>query len=254
MTDDVHIPVAGHDAHDAMQDHGAAHGHDGHSQLGAGYGRPLAVPQPGRVPYTLSGDFLEVCDCFTICPCWTGRSPDNGECTGVFAWAIREGQIDGLDMAGRRVVSVSTHEGHRDGADQQVLLFVDDGAGDKEARLLVGTFSGIFGGPLGDLGRILGTLLGAARAKIELDLSGRRARLSVGRVIAAESTPVIGATGRATQLSDARLSAVLGDPAEVGVARSLKVALPWHGLDIDLRERSAMRGPFAYTHDPAREA
>ena len=36
-------------------------------------------------PYRIEGHFLEVCDCFTICPCWSGREPDDAACSGVFA-------------------------------------------------------------------------------------------------------------------------------------------------------------------------
>lgn len=237
--------------HAAAGRRNAATGHGGTAHGGTGQAKALEVPAPRLVPYDLSGDFLEVCDCFTICPCWTGRSPDDGECTGVFAWAVAEGTIDGVDVGGRTVVSVSTHEGHRDSSHQRVLLFVDEGTDDGQAPLLLGAFAGLFGGPLGDLGRILGTLLAAARAEIAVDLWGARARLTVGRVIEAESAPVLGPAGAPTTLSGARLSVVLGDPAEVGVARRLKMALPWYGLDLDLRGRSAMRGAFAYRHEPA---
>ena len=40
-------------------------------------------PPPVSTKYDMSGTFLEVCDCRNICPCWTGDSPDEGECTGV---------------------------------------------------------------------------------------------------------------------------------------------------------------------------
>ena len=45
-----------------------------------------------RRPYAMQGAFLEVCDCWTICPCWTGRGPDEDVCTGVFAWVIEDGR------------------------------------------------------------------------------------------------------------------------------------------------------------------
>jgi len=48
-------------------------------------------PVTRAAPYRFRGTFYEACDCYTICPCWTGGAPDDGGCTGVFAWAIEAG-------------------------------------------------------------------------------------------------------------------------------------------------------------------
>lgn len=203
-----------------------------------------------EVAYELKGDFLEVCDCFTICPCWTGRSPDEGICTGVFAWVIQTGNIDGIGVSGRTVVSVSTHEGNRDQAHQRVQMFIDEPASNAEIEALAPTFAGLRGGPLGDLGRILGELLGVERRAIQVETEGRRTRLTVGRSIEAETQSIVGPNGEPMALSNARLSTVLGNPAEVGLASRFRVGMPGSGIDLDLRGRSAMRGTFSYRHDP----
>jgi len=98
--------------------------------------------------YGFSGRFYEACDCFTVCPCWTGRAPDEDACTGVFAWAIDQGSIDGIDVSGRTVASVSTHSGHRDQAHQRVLVFIDADASPQTARVLAEAMTGMLGGPL----------------------------------------------------------------------------------------------------------
>lgn len=217
---------------------------------------PPASPDPQApaarlAPYALRGQFLEVCDCHTICPCWTGRAPEEDVCTGVFAWVIEAGQIDGVDVAGQRAVSVSTHQGHRDNGHQRVMIFVGDEASDAQASAMAGAFSGRFGGPLGELATLLGELLAVERAPIDVSLGKRRATLSVGRRIAAEATSLVGPDGQATTLANARLSSVLGSPAEVGISQRFKVGLPGRGIDLDLRGRSAMRGAFDYRHAPA---
>jgi hypothetical protein len=202
------------------------------------------------VAYQLEGDFLEVCDCFTICPCWTGRSPDEEVCTGVFAWVIAKGEIDDVRVAGRTVVSISTHEGHRDQAHQRVHIFVDEAASDAEIGVLAPTFAGLRGGPLGDLGRILGELHSVERKAIRVETEGRRTRLTVDRSIEAEAQTMVGPNGEIMTLANARLSSVLGNPAEVGVASRFRIGMPGTGIDIDLHDRSAMRGAFAYRHNP----
>lgn len=218
-------------------------------------GMPVPGPDLERrdVAYDLQGDFLEVCDCFTICACWTGGAPDEGECTGVFAWVIGQGSIDGVGVAGRTVVSVSTHEGHRDQAHQRVQIFVDEAASDAEVAVLAPTFAGLRGGPLGDLGRILGVLDAVERKSIQVAIDGARAKLTVGRSIEASTRLLVGPNGQIMTLANAKLSTVLGNPAEVGVASRFRVGMPGSGIDLDLRGRSAMRGAFAYRHEPTKQ-
>jgi hypothetical protein len=210
----------------------------------------VPVPLHAReVDYALRGNFLEFCDCYTVCPCWVDRAPDDGTCTGVFAWVVTEGTIDGLDVSGHTAVSVSTHEGHRESAQQRVMLFVDDDTSEAQAQALAGAFCGRFGGPLGELSSLLGTMLGVERAKIDVQWGTCGSQLTVGRRIAADAVNNVGSTGKVTTLSDGRLSTVLGTPAEVGVARRLRIGLPEQGIDLDLRGRSAMRGHFRYRND-----
>jgi hypothetical protein len=211
---------------------------------------PTTELVPRIAPYAFNGQFYEACDCFTVCPCWTGGAPDDDECTGVFAWAIDKGSIDGVDVSGRRVASVSTHTGHREQAKQGVLIFVDEDASPEAAKVLAEAVTGLLGGPLGELARLLGKLIAVEYAEIRLDTDGHQTSLSVGRKIVVAGSSLTAPDGRVTTLSDARLSDVLGSPSEVGVTRRFRVALPGHGLDVDLRGRSSMRGAFSYTHRP----
>jgi hypothetical protein len=214
----------------------------------------MAPLEQREAPYRFKGAFYEACDCYTICPCWTGDAPDEGECTGVFVWDIEDGKIDGIDVKGRRAVSVSQHQGHRDEASQHVVLFVDPEANAEQAEILAAALSGKLGGPLGQLAEILGELIGVERAEINLERQGRKTKLTVGRRIQVEGTASEGPGGEATTLSGGKLSAVLGSPAEVGVSRRFRVGLPAQAMDLDLRGRSTMSGRFAYDYTPEKEA
>jgi hypothetical protein len=199
-------------------------------------------------PYHFQGRFYEACDCFTICPCWTGNSPDEDECTGVFAWEIEKGHIDGVDVAGCSAVSVSHHLGHRENASQQVMMFVDPKATPEQTEALVSALSGQMGGPLGELSYLLGTLIGIEKAQITFKRKDRTTKLTVGKLIQVEGTSSLGSAGRGIMLSNGQLSTVLGSPAEVGVSDRFKVGLAAHGMDLDLRDRSTMSGRFSYLH------
>jgi hypothetical protein len=204
---------------------------------------------PGNAAaYRLSGDFVELCDCYSVCPCWIGLDPDEDRCTGVFGWAIDSGEVGGVDVSGRRVVSVSFHAGHRNTGDQRVSVFVDEGASDGQFDTLVALFTGDLGGPLGELRRLMGSLLSAERAPIAVEVAGRTMSITVGRRVSGDGTILTGADGETTELRHGRLSNVLGPRADVGVSSTLSVQLPDIG-SVEVRSRSAMRGSFTYEHD-----
>jgi FtsP/CotA-like multicopper oxidase with cupredoxin domain len=203
-----------------------------------------------QAPYRIRGLFYEACDCFTVCPCWMGNNPDGGECTGVFAWEIEQGSIDGVDVTGLKAVSVSHHVGDRDEAKQRVVIFVDDRATRQQADALAAAFSGRLGGPLQELADILGQLAGVERAPIELRRDGRVTTLIVDHRIRIEGAANEGPSGRPMALNDGRLSQVLGSPAEVGESGRFRIGLKDHGMEMDVRGRSTMSGRFSYVHTP----
>ena len=209
-------------------------------------------PEVRNAPYRLIGSFYEACDCYTVCPCWTGNNPDEGQCTGIFAWDIEDGSIDGVDVTGLRAVSVSHHTGFRgDEARQRVVIFVDDTATQRQSDALVAAFTGSLGGPLQELADLLGELLAVEHAPVTLRREGRLTTLSVGRSLLVEGTTNEGPSGRRMTLTDGKLSDVLGSPAEVGESWRFRVGLSRHGMDMDLRGRSTMSGGFSYEHTPA---
>ena len=207
-----------------------------------------------KAPYQLRGIFYEACDCYTICPCWLGNSPDGDECTGVFAWQVEKGAIDGVDVSGLRTVSVSYHSGLREGARQRVVIFIDDRTTRQQADALAAAFSGGLGGPLKELADLQGELLGVERATISLRREGRLTVLTVDDRILVEGTANEGPLRRPMALNNGKLSNVLGSPAIVGESGRFRVGLAAHGMELDLRGRSTMSGRFSYNYVPELDA
>jgi hypothetical protein len=206
------------------------------------------------VPYTMRGQFLEVCDCSAPCPCWFGQDADEGECTGIVAWQIEQGEIDGVDVSGLTAVSISQHAGsrgpHGAHAKMKVALIIDEHATDQQAASLGQVFSGELGGPLGELGEMTESAPGIDRATIAFGSDGAKTTLSVSTPRRAETlitsmTPILGATGRITTVADSVMANLLG-LGEVGKASGLTIDLPTHGLDLRVEECSATRGRFSY--------
>ncbi|AVZ71009.1 hypothetical protein SLUN_00805 [Streptomyces lunaelactis] len=202
---------------------------------------PMSLPA-----YRLHGQFLELCDCYTICPCWVGQPPDDGWCTGAFCWSVEEGTIGDVDVAGRSVVSVSFHAGHRDDGGQEVTLFVDDGADDAQFTALASTFTGGYGGPLRELGRLMGVLREATRAPISLTTQDDHLSVTVGRMVSGAGSVMRGGDGAVTELRSGRLSEVLGPRAEVGSTSTFRIDLGGQASSVQVAGRAAMRGPFRY--------
>lgn len=194
--------------------------------------------------YELRGQFLEVCDCYVLCPCWFEESPDEDECTGLVAWLVDQGQIGGVDVSGLASASLSYHTGHRESGHWQVRFYIDDRASSEQEKALFDAFSGALGGPLAELSRLTGKILGSDRARIQIKSDGKGTTLTIDRAIRARMSPVIGGTNRVTTVADGALSDVLGTPVEVGRSSQYRVDVP--DREFDLRGRSATKGRFVY--------
>jgi hypothetical protein len=201
------------------------------------------------VAYEMRGQFLEACDCSVPCPCWFVEDPDEGECTGIIAWHIEQGEIDGVEVTGLTAVSVSQHSGARgapgEHANMRIALIVDERASEEQEQAVARAFTGKLGGPLAELAEMTHDTPEVTHAPIEFRSDGASTRLSVGELVRTEMTPVVGATGRITTIADSVMAEMLG-LGEVGKASTLRFNLSTQGIDLSLENRSATRGRFRY--------
>jgi hypothetical protein len=198
------------------------------------------------VAYELRGLWLEACDCHVMCPCWFEQDPDEGSCTGLTAWHVTKGQIDDVDVSDLTTVSVSYHAGHRGSARMRVALFVDDRATQEQASALERAFTGALGGPLADLAKLVGDVESVQRAPIVFTSGDGATQLSVGQALSLTMTAFTGSTRRVITIADSALATILGTPAEVGKSSQYKLDLGGESFDLDVTDRSANRGRFAY--------
>lgn len=226
--------------------------------------------------YSMSGDFIEACDCTVVCPCWVDNDPVGGHCTGLVAWTITSGTIDRDPVSGCKVVAVSTHLGNRrQGSNSTTMLYIDDrdySGNASHADLLEQlkkAFSGDIDGPLEELASVSGIVVGAEAANIDILHGKGRRRAAEWEVTVSPlllpSVKVVHATGRPKRLDNQQpltlrqtaLSLEFGVPTEgqgegaVTAQDGLKLtvnvgALPAGNLDVI--QRSGMRGEFKYVH------
>ena len=122
--------------------------------------------------WSLKGSYVETCSCELMCPC--NLSFDHGAtydfCRVTLAFHIREGEIDGTDVAGSRsCVIIDTPEGDDRRELAARACSSTSGRRDEQADKLVEVFGGQLGGPMAGLAPLVGEVLGVERARDRAD-------------------------------------------------------------------------------------
>lgn len=132
--------------------------------------------------YEVRGTLLEVCTCDVNCACcWSGDEPSGDACDRVIAWQIDAGDVDGIDVGGITVAMLGMLD--KKGSPVKSMVFLPSTVSDEQADALVALWSGRKGGPMADLARMLGEIVGVERTTIEYRDGGH---LVIGSRIAAE--------------------------------------------------------------------
>jgi hypothetical protein len=128
-----------------------------------------------------------------MCPC--NLSFDHGAtydfCRVTLAFDIREGDIEGTDIAGRKVVLIADTPKVMTEGNWRLGVFIDDDATDEQLDKLVQVFGGQLGGPMGALAPLVGEVVGVERAAFEVDDVGLRHSVRVGDSIDFEIEDVV---------------------------------------------------------------
>jgi len=141
----------------------------------------------------LSGSYVETCSCELMCPCNT--SLDHGAtydfCRVSLVFNVREGDVDGTDIAGRKVALIADTPKVMTDGNWRVGVYIDDGASDEQFEKLVGVFGGQLGGPMAGLAPLIGEMLGVEKASIEVQDDGLRHSVRVGDTIDFEVEDIV---------------------------------------------------------------
>jgi hypothetical protein len=124
--------------------------------------------------WNVTGSYVETCSCELMCPC--NLSMDHGAtydfCRVTLVFNLRDGQIEGTEVGGRRVVLIAETPKVMTEGNWCLGVYVDDGASDEQFDKLVKVFGGQLGGPMGALAPLVGELVGVERAAIEVTDDG----------------------------------------------------------------------------------
>lgn len=143
--------------------------------------------------WNLKGSYVETCSCELMCPC--NLSFDHGAtydfCRVVLAFNIQDGEIEGTDIGGLKVVAIADTPKVMTEGNWRLGLFVDANATDEQAEKLTQVFSGQLGGPMGALAPLVGEVLGVERAQIQVSDDGLRHSVQVGDAIDFEIEDIV---------------------------------------------------------------
>lgn len=211
--------------------------------------------------YKLTGDFVECCDCFTVCPCWVNDTPDEDHCSGLYLWSFAEGsEIDGISVGGMHVAAAAFHAVRSRG---QAIFFIDTRKENQPAfDALRKAFSGkLPGSGFEALHILLGDVLDVRNATIMSKFETGKFAVEVlvdeRQIAKAEGADKNFDPGKMPPMTlrDSALTDELGigsGEVRVQTMGDLTVdvaALP--GGPLYLRGRSGMRGKFCYEQAPS---
>ena len=145
------------------------------------------------VAWNLTGSYIETCSCELMCPC--NLSFDNGAtydyCRVTLVFVVKDGSVDGTDIGGRTVAIIADTPKVMTEGNWKVGVFVDQGASDEAFDKLVKVFSGQLGGPMAGLTPLIGEVLGAQRATIEIVDNGLVHSVRIGDSIDFEIEDIV---------------------------------------------------------------
>ncbi len=159
--------------------------------------------------WKVSGQSLELCNCNMLCPCWLGPegTPDQGWCAGAFAFDVRDGSSDGVNLGGTKVCLTAEWPGNFFLGSGTGRLYIDESASSEQQRELEAILSGRKGGHLEALfGAAISKWLPTRTAKIDIQW-GDNPSVSVGDVGKATLRPIKNPMGQPAHVSGAMAQA-----------------------------------------------
>lgn len=143
--------------------------------------------------WSIEGTYFETCSCELMCPC--NFSFDHGatydHCRVTLVFDIGAGEIEGTDVSGRTIAVIADTPKVMTEGNWRLGMFVDDGASDEQMQKLTAVFGGEMGGPMAGLAPLVGEVLGAERAPIEVVEDGLSHSVRIGEAIDFEVEDIV---------------------------------------------------------------
>jgi hypothetical protein len=194
--------------------------------------------------WSLSGTYIESCNCEAACPCVFLGPPTEGECTVLLAWHVDRGTFDGTSLDGLNVALAVHTPGHMAHTKWDAAVYVDARASAEQEAALVKIFAGQAGGHPAMLASFVGKVLGVKKLPIQFAQKGKTFTLELEHVAELRGEAIAGQGGGDVQISGHPLCVAPGFPATV--ARSTQLTYKDFGMSWNLSQKNAFFSGFAY--------
>lgn len=123
--------------------------------------------------WSVNGDWFDTCKCAIPCPCYFAQPPTSGDCEGVLAWHIRQGNYGQVPLGGLNVLAVGAFAGNIwEGKTKATMgIFIDERADTGQRDALQMIFGGRAGGWPGVFANFIGEVRGIEYARIEFEVA-----------------------------------------------------------------------------------
>jgi hypothetical protein len=153
---------------------------------------------------------LESCSCAQVCPCILGPAkPDQEWCSGVFGMEVTEGNGDGVDLAGAKIVMHFELPGDFVSGIDKAKLYFDPSVSEPQRTQLDSIFHGEQGGLWGGMREAIKEWLPSTVAKIDFG-SGDAPGVTVEGIGQVTLQPIKAEDGAPTMIADAPVIRAFG--------------------------------------------
>lgn len=120
------------------------------------------------------GDWFDVCKCNIPCPCTFAQAPTYGDCDGVLAYHIKNGNYGETPLDGLNVMMIGGFKGNiwAGGVKAKMGFFFDERGDSKQREALQMIFTGKAGGFMGEFAKLIGEIRGTEFVPIKFEIAG----------------------------------------------------------------------------------
>jgi hypothetical protein len=197
--------------------------------------------------WEIEGQYYENCSCDAVCPCtWSNlsRPATQDDCRASLAFRVERGAVDNVDVSGRTVVLAVLSPRMMVEGNWQAGLIFDADTTDEQMDALTKVFTGQLGGPMAGLAPLIGEVLGAERAAIELQAGESGWVVRIG-----DDSELQGTTERAPDATEpVTLTGIFAHPAgpTLTVTPGADVRSSMFGIEWSGASRSGFTAPFSW--------
>ena len=149
-----------------------------------------------------SGQYYETCNCDFVCPCVLGQMavmPTKGSCTFAMAFQIERGSYGTVSLDGLGFILLGLTPEEMGKGNWSVGVIADERASAEQRDAITAIASGSAGGPMAELGPLVGTFLGVESAPIAFDRTGAKWSVTAAKFVDMAAEGAMGMDPNATE-------------------------------------------------------